>query len=106
MVAFNDVVFILINVIAPNASVGYVLFLLIEIKVIIFAKPAVYYQTNKAHPNKPTKQGCNLHLIARKHKQKLWDTLQNPLESSDFMLREHVTYTMLPYVSPSSYLAI
>ena len=75
------------------------LFLLIEIKVIIFAKPAVYYQTNKTHPNKPTKQGCNLHKIARKHKQKLWDTLQNPLESTDFKLREHVTYTMLGAVS-------
>ena len=40
-----------------------------------------------------------MHLIARKHKQKLWDTLQNPLESTDFKLREHVTYTMLGAVS-------
>ena len=75
------------------------LILLIKIKVIIFAKAAVYYQTNKTHPNKLTKQGCNLQLIARKHKQKLWDTLQNPLESTDFKLREHVTYTMLGAVS-------
>ena len=83
----------------PNASVGYVLFLLIKIKVIIFAKAAVYYQTNKTHPNKLTKQGCNLQVIARKHKQKLWDTLQNLLEITDFKLREHVTYTMLGAVS-------
>ena len=41
------------------------------------------------------KQGCNLQKEARKHKQKLWDTLQNPLESTDFKLREHVTYTLL-----------
>ena len=40
-----------------------------------------------------------MHKIARKHKQKLWDTLQNPLESTDFKLREHVTYTMLGAVS-------
>ena len=44
---------------------------------------------------KLTKQGCNLQKEARKHKQKLWDTLQNPLESTDFKLREHVTYTLL-----------
>ena len=48
---------------------------------------------------KLTKQGCNLQKEARKHKQKLWDTLQNPLEITDFKLREHVTYTMLGAVS-------
>ena len=48
---------------------------------------------------KLTKQGCNLQKAAIKHKQKLWETLQNPLESRDFKLREHVTYTMLGAVS-------
>ena len=55
-------------------------------------------QIKRTQTNSP-KQGCNLHKIARKHKQKLWDTLQNPLESTDFKLREHVTYTMLGAVS-------
>ena len=48
---------------------------------------------------KLTKQGCNLQKAAIKHKQKLWETLQNPLERTDFKLREHVTYTMLGAVS-------
>jgi hypothetical protein len=43
---------------------------------------------------KLTKQGCNLQKAAIKHKQKLWETLQNPLESTDFKIREHVTYRM------------
>ena len=42
-----------------------------------------------------TKQGCNLQKEASKHKQKLWETLQNALGSTDFKLREHVTYTLL-----------
>ena len=48
-----------------------------SLKVIIFAKPAVYYQTNKTHPNKPTKARMQLAEISRKHKQKLWSKLQN-----------------------------
>ena len=40
----NDLkIIFLINFIVANASVGYVLFLLVVIKVIIFAKAAVYY---------------------------------------------------------------
>jgi hypothetical protein len=43
-----------------------------SLKVIIFAKLAVYYQTNKTHPNKLTKARMQLAEISRKHKQKLW----------------------------------
>jgi len=49
------------------------------LKVIIFAKSAVYYQTNKVHPNKPTKARMQLAEISRKHKQKLWDKPQKPI---------------------------
>jgi hypothetical protein len=42
-----------------------------RLKVIIFAKPAVYYQTNKAHPNKPTKARMQLAEISKKAQAKI-----------------------------------
>jgi hypothetical protein len=64
-----------------NASVGYVLILLIEIKVIIFAKPAVYYQTNKTHPNKLTKARMQLAEISKKAQAKIMGYTTKPIRN-------------------------
>jgi len=42
-----------------------------SLKVIIFAKPAVYCQTNKAHPNKLTKARMQLAEIYKKAQAKI-----------------------------------
>jgi hypothetical protein len=41
------------------------------LKVIIFAKATVYYQTNKSHPNKPTKARMQLAEIIKKAQAKI-----------------------------------
>jgi hypothetical protein len=41
------------------------------LKVIIFAKLAVYYQANKAHPNKLTKARMQLAEICKKAQVKI-----------------------------------
>jgi hypothetical protein len=41
------------------------------LKVIIFAKTAVYYQTNKTHPNKPTKARMQLAENCKKAQAKI-----------------------------------
>jgi hypothetical protein len=41
------------------------------LKVIIFAKAAVYYKTNKVHPNKPTKARMQLAEICKKAQAKI-----------------------------------
>ena len=42
-----------------------------SLKVIIFAKPAVYYQTNKEHPNKLTKARMQLAQNSQKAQAKI-----------------------------------
>ncbi|NQY11318.1 MAG: hypothetical protein HRT71_17605 [Flavobacteriales bacterium] len=42
-----------------------------SLKVIIFAKAAVYYQTNKEHPNKLTKARMQLAEIIKKAQAKI-----------------------------------
>lgn len=42
-----------------------------SLKVIIFAKPAVYYETNKEHPNKLTKARMQLAENCKKAQAKI-----------------------------------
>ena len=43
------------------------------LKVIIFAKPAVYYETNKEHPNKLTKARMQLAQNNQKAQAKIME---------------------------------